>query len=159
MLQAVCRTISRDPTAAHQQASKQLACSVSQGEGGKPSHVRLVRHTPSQQARTSQVFAANPTRGAAVLNSAAAAMHASDETVVQTADGTQYSRGHNPHDILFYPISPISSCVSRRLLPGGEIMGVSRRCRCDTQRQRPSLGSAVGTPEAHEREFMLPMGL
>ena len=58
------------------------------------------------------MFAANPTRGAAVLNSAAAAMHASDETVVQTADGTQYSRGHNPHDILFYPISPVSWCVS-----------------------------------------------
>ena len=53
-LQVVCRTIS----------SKQLACSTSQGEGGSC----LVRHTA-----TSQVFAANPTRGArAVLTSAAA---------------------------------------------------------------------------------------
>jgi hypothetical protein len=63
------------------QHSKQLACSTSQGEVRELFKVRLVRHTPSQQAPTSQVFAANPTRGA-VLNSAAAALHASDETVV-----------------------------------------------------------------------------
>ena len=53
-----------------------------------------------------------PHEGAAVLNSAAAALHASDETVVQMRVATHNSRGDNPHGMLFYPISPISSCVS-----------------------------------------------
>lgn len=62
-------------------------------------------HTITTSSHKSGVRS-KPHERRAVLNSAAAALHASDETVVQTAEGTQYSRGHNPHDIRFTPFPP-----------------------------------------------------
>ena len=63
----------------------------------------------------------------------------SDETVVQMQHPIA-AACNNPHDTLFYPISPISSCVSMKSI-GGETMGVS--CMCDIT-VRDDNGPALG---------------
>jgi hypothetical protein len=137
--------------AAHQATSKQLACSTSQGEGGScPRSDWSDTHRRNQAPHKSGVRS-KPHEGAAVLNSAAAALHASDETVVQMQVATHNSRGDNPHGILFYPISPIPSCVSERLLSAGKLWGF-RACVIRNN-NGPAFGvrSAVGTPEDRDR--------